>query len=77
MKKVLKSNTPRKVIDLKDNEEINSAEDVLKYLEENELFLGERDLKSKKIAAEFMFMQIRVLRAIDDYNQNFIDSELF
>jgi hypothetical protein len=46
-------------------------------LEKKQLFFDDQDLKSKKIASEFMFMQISVLRAIDYYNKNFIDNELF
>jgi hypothetical protein len=49
----------------------------LYYLENYDYFLENKDLKSKKIAAEFMFMQISILRTIDNYNNNFIDNELF
>ena len=65
------------ICELKDNENINSANDLMCYLEDNKLFKNNQDFKSRKIAAEFMFMQICVLRAINDYNRNFIDNELF
>ena len=65
------------VLKLKDYDGINNANDLLHYLENNDYFLEYKDFKSKKIAVEFMFMQISILRAIDDYNNNFIDDELF
>jgi len=65
------------ILELKDNDDINSTNDLLDYLENDDYFLKNQDFKSKKIAVEFMFMQISILRAIDDYNNNFIDNELF
>jgi hypothetical protein len=49
----------------------------MNYLEKNNLFKENQDLKSKMVAVEFIWMQICVLRNIDNYNKNFIDDELF
>ena len=65
------------ILSLRDDENINNVDDLMNYLESKNLFKNNQDLKSKKIAAEFMFMQIGVLRVVDDYNRNFIDNELF
>ena len=67
----------RTVMDLRKNDTIKNAEDLMKYLVENKLFLDDQDYKSKRIAAEFIFMQIAVLRAMHDYNTHFFDNELF
>lgn len=66
-----------KIIELKDNNEIKDSKNLMAYLENNNLFMGNQDIKSKKIATEFIWMQICVLRSIDNYNHNFIDDELF
>ena len=65
------------LVKLKDNDNIVDSNSLMNYLEQNNLFKVNQDIKSKKVAAEFMFMQICVLRAISDYNKNFIDNELF
>lgn len=65
------------LVDIMNNDDIIDSNSLLNYLEQNNLFKVDQDLKSKKIAAEFMFMQICVLRVISDYNNNFIDNELF
>jgi hypothetical protein len=62
---------------LRKNDTINNVGDLMKYLLENDLFLDDKDSKSKRIAAEFIFMQIAILRAINNYNIHFIDNELF
>jgi len=64
------------MIELKDNDEIKDSDDLMDYFEKNN-FNENQDLKSKKIATEFIWMQICVLRSIDNYNHNFIDDELF
>ena len=66
-----------KIINSSINISINNSDDLMYLLEKKQLFFDDQDLKSKKIASEFMFMQISVLRAIDYYNKNFIDNELF
>ena len=65
------------VMELADNIAIKNPESLMKYLENNNLFKENQDLKSKKIAAEFIWMQISVLRTISNYNHNFINDELF
>ena len=62
---------------LLDDETISDSNLLLDYFEKNNLFIDHQDLKSKKIASEFLFMKLCVLRAIRDYNKNFIDNELF
>ena len=69
--------TSKTIMELHNNDKINNADDLFKYLDDNSLFKDGQDLKSKKIAAEFMFMQISILRTMHDYNKNFIDNELF
>ena len=69
--------TSKTVMDLRENDTIKNAEDLMKYLLDNKLFLDNQDYKSKRIAAEFIFMQIAALRAIHDYNIHFFDNELF
>jgi hypothetical protein len=64
-------------MELADNIAIKNPESLMKYLENNNLFKENQDLKSKKIAAEFIWMQILVLRTISNYNHNFINDELF
>ena len=65
------------VTKLQNNDVINNTEDLMQYFENNNFFKDNQDLKSKRIAVEFIFMQISVLRAINDYNEHFIDNELF
>jgi hypothetical protein len=62
---------------LKANTTINTTDDLMNNLENEGKFKENQDIKSKEIAIAFIYMQISVLRAIDDYNQNFIDNELF
>lgn len=62
---------------LKDDDSISDSESLFEYFENNGLFKDNQDLKSKKIAVEFAFMQICILRTISNYNHNFINHELF
>lgn len=65
------------IYELKNNDGINNSDDLMRYMDDNNLFKEGQDIKSKKIATEFIFLQIAVLRSLLNYNKNFINDELF
>jgi len=69
--------TNNNIVGLQNDNSIRNQDDLMKFLENNNLFNDNQNLKSKKIAVEFIYMQLCVLRAINYYNHNFIDDELF